>query len=106
MHTDKEFAGKSIFRQRIAHGALTFSVMTGLWDQLGLLRETVIAFYGVDKMRFIKPVHINDTIHLEMEVIKKQDKGENGLVTLSNEVINQKNEIVMVCQTVLLMKKK
>ncbi len=106
LHTDKEFAGKSIFKQRIAHGALTFSVMTGLWDQLGLLRETVIAFYGVDKMRFIKPVHINDTIHLEMEVIKKQDKGKNGLVTLSNEVINQKNEIVMVCQTVLLMKKK
>jgi len=106
LHTDKEFAGKSIFKQRIAHGALTFSVMTGLWDQLALLRETVIAFYGVDRMRFISPVHINDTIHLEMEVIKKQDKGKDGLVTLSNEVINQKNEIVMVCQTVLLMKKK
>ena len=50
LHVDKEYARKSMFKQRIAHGALTFSVMTGLWDSLGFLRKTVIAFYGVDKM--------------------------------------------------------
>lgn len=106
LHTDKEYARKSLFKKRIAHGALTFSVMTGLWDRLGILRETVIAFYGVDSMRFVKPVYIGDTIYVELEVLKKQDKGENGIVTLLNRVYNQKDEVVMVCHAHLLMKKR
>jgi 3-hydroxybutyryl-CoA dehydratase len=106
LHTDKEFAQRSLFGQRIAHGALTFSVMTGLWDQLGIIRETVIAFYGVDKMRFIEPVHIGDTIHIEIEVEKKNDRGKDGLVHTVNRVFNQKNEKVMVCYATFLMKKK
>lgn len=80
--------------------------MTGLWDRLGILRETVIAFYGVDAMRFVKPVYIGDTIYVELEVLKKQDKGENGIVTLLNRVYNQKDEVVMVCHAHLLMKKR
>ncbi len=106
LHTDSEYARKSVFGERIAHGALTFSVMTGLWDQLGFLRETVIAFYGVDRMRFIKPVYIGDTLQLELEFIKKQDRGKDGLITVLNRVFNQKNEEVMICESVLLMKKR
>jgi acyl dehydratase len=106
LHTDKEYARKSLFKKRIAHGALTFSVMTGLWDRLGILRETVIAFYGVDSMRFVKPVYIGDSIYVELEVLKKQDKGENGIVTFLNRVYNQKDEVVMVCHANLLMKKR
>jgi acyl dehydratase len=79
--------------------------MTGLWDQLGFLRETVIAFYGVDKMRFVNPVHMGDTIHLELEIIEKKERGKNGMVTVLNKVFNQKGEEVLVCQTLLLMKK-
>lgn len=106
LHTDKEYAKKSIFGQRIAHGALTFSVMTGFWDQLGIIRETVVAFYGVDTLRFVSPVYIGDTIHVELEIVQKKDRGDDGLVTLLNRVFNQKNEEVMVCQVLLLMKKR
>ncbi len=106
LHTDKEYAKKSIFGQRIAHGALTFSVMTGFWDQLGIIRETVVAFYGVDTLRFVSPVYIGDTIHVELEIVEKKDRGDDGLVTLLNRVLNQKKEEVMVCQALLLMKKR
>lgn len=106
LHTDSEYARKSMFGGRIAHGALTFSVMTGFWDQLGFLRETVIAFYGVERMRFIKPVYSGDTLHLELEFIKKQDRGKDGLITVANKMFNQKNEEVMVCESVLLVKKR
>ena len=106
LHTDKEFAEKSLFTKRIAHGALTFAVMTGFWDQLGFLRETVIAFYGVDRMRFIQPVFIGDTIHLNLECTEKVDKGTSGLVTVLNTMFNQKNEKVMVCEAKLLVKKR
>lgn len=106
LHIDKEFAQKSRFHQRIAHGALTFSVMTGLWDQLGIIRETVIAFYGVDNLRFSNPVYIGDTIHLDVEVVQKKDRGKDGFVVLLNTVFNQNHEEVMVCETILLMKKR
>lgn len=106
LHTDREYARKSVFGQRIAHGALTFSVMTGLWDSLGFLRETVIAFYGVDSLRFIKPVHIGDTIHLELEIAEKKEREKDGLVTILNRVFNQNQQEVMVCRSILMMKKK
>ena len=106
LHTDREYARKSQFKERIAHGALTFSVMTGLWDRLGILRETVIAFYGVDKMRFVAPVYIGDTLHVELEVLEKRDRGKDGIVILLNRVFNQRNEVVMVCHANLLMKKR
>lgn len=106
LHTDKEYAGKSMFRQRIAHGALTFSVMTGLQYQLDILRETVIAFYGVDTLRFVTPVHIGDTLYLEFEIAEKQDRGKDGLIVVLNTVYNQNHKKVMACYTTLLVKKK
>ncbi|MBU6997351.1 MAG: MaoC family dehydratase N-terminal domain-containing protein [Theionarchaea archaeon] len=105
LHTDKIFAEQSQFGRRIAHGALTFSIMTGLWDQLGIIRETVVAFYGVDAMRFLNPVLIGTTIHAEIEILEKRDRGENGIVVMRNSVLNEKGELVMICDALLLMKK-
>lgn len=105
LHTNKEFAKKSRFGKRIAHGALTFSVMTGLWDQLGIIRETVVAFYGVNNLRFVAPVYIGDTIHIEVEVIKKEEREKDGVVTLLNIVFNQDNKKVLICEALILMKK-
>ncbi len=62
IHTDAEFAKKTIFGQRIAHGLLTLSVVAGLLVRLGLTERTIVAFYGIDKLRFTKPVFIGDTI--------------------------------------------
>ena len=106
LHTDEEFAKTTIFGTRIAHGALTFSIMTGLWDRLGFIRESIIAFYGVDRLRFTKPVYPGDTVKVNIKVIELADKGDKGIVTLHNEVINQKREIVLVCDAKILLKKK
>ena len=55
----------------------------------------VAAFYGLDGVRFIRPVFIGDTIYLECEVIKKRDKDERfGLVTWRMNVSNQRGELV------------
>jgi acyl dehydratase len=105
LHMDHEFAHRSLFKRRIAHGALTFSVLTGFWDQLGIIKETVVAFYGIDSMRFIHPVFIGDTLAALIEVIDKEERVTDGIVTLKNEMKNQENELVMVCDAQLLMKK-
>ena len=53
----------------------------------------VMAFYGMDKVRFLSPTKIGDTIRVEMEVEEKQEKNEkSGVVSFLSRVKNQKDE--------------
>jgi 3-hydroxybutyryl-CoA dehydratase len=99
IHTNKELAARGPFGQRIAHGALVFSVATGLSVRMGQTNDTVIAFYGLDRLRFVKPVFIGDTIRVRQKVEGKSERDDkSGIVTFLNEVINQ-NEVVAVSYT-------
>jgi acyl dehydratase len=99
IHTNKELAARGPFGQRIAHGALVFSVATGLSVRMGQTNDTVIAFYGLDRLRFVKPVFIGDTIRVRQRVEGKSERDDkSGIVTFLNEVINQ-NEVVVVSYT-------
>jgi acyl dehydratase len=107
MHTNAEYAQKGVFGRRIAHGALTFSISTGLLVRGGVLEETTfIAFYGIDKLRFVKPVFIDDTIYCSCRVLEKIEKGKNGVVAIEVRVINQKAEDVLVYDMKVMVKKK
>src|SRR5436190_23347192 len=81
LHTNEEYARQAPFGRRIAHGLLTLSIATGLMIQMNLVTDTVVAFYGIDKLRFIKPVFIGDTIHVRKKVADAMAKGEVGVVT-------------------------
>ncbi|MGB9636294.1 MAG: MaoC/PaaZ C-terminal domain-containing protein [Thermoplasmata archaeon] len=106
IHTDEEYAKKSFFGKRVAHGLLVLAIMSGLWVRLGVFEGTVIAFYGIEHLRFTKPVFIGDTISLKMRVKEKKERDENsGIVTVENLVINQRNETVLVCDAMLLVKR-
>jgi acyl dehydratase len=60
-----------------------------------LYEMAIVAFYGMDKLRFTAPTKIGDTIHVEMEVMEKQDKGDiGGVISLKQAVKNQRNENV------------
>jgi acyl dehydratase len=96
LHTNKEFAERGPFKQRIAHGALIFSIATGLSVRLGQTGDTVIAFYGLDRLRFVKPTFIGDTIRVRQRIEAKDERDEqSGIVTMLNEVINQREEVVV-----------
>jgi acyl dehydratase len=101
LHMDREYAAKSVFGQRIAHGMLVLSYSTGLLD---LKPGYVQAFYGMDKVRFVKPVFIGDTIHVELEVVAKKDREKGGVVTVKNEIKNQANETVVACDMKMFLK--
>lgn len=93
LHTDKEYAEKHTpFKQRIAHGMLVLSVATGLQV---MDPDIIVAFYGIEKLRFIHPTFIDDTIHVELEVIDLLDK-ENGtgVVTCKQKIVKQTGEPV------------
>jgi acyl dehydratase len=105
LHVSETYSANGPFGRRIAHGALVFSISTGLGIQLNQIQDTVIAFYGIDKLRFIKPVFIGDTIHVVKKVIEKQQKAERrGLVTFETNVINQHGDSVIIYYDKLLVK--
>ena len=104
LHTDVEFAKKSPFGERIAHGMLVLTVASGL---MPLTEMAIIAFYGMDKVRFIGPTKIGDTLHVEAEVMEKTDRDKrSGVVALKQSIRNQRNEEVAVSIVKVLLAKK
>jgi 3-hydroxybutyryl-CoA dehydratase len=96
LHTDAERAAGSPFGERIAHGALIFSYSIGLITQLNLTEESVLAFYGLDRLRFVRPVKIGDTITVERKVTEIRPKPPGrGVVTFETAVLNQRGETVV-----------
>ena len=107
IHTNKELAERSMFGQRIAHGALVFSIATGLSVRMGQTADTVIAFYGLDRLRFVKPTFIGDTIKVKQKVESKNERDQSGgIVTMLNEVINQRDEVVLSYTAKVLLKRR
>lgn len=105
LHMDEEFAKKSIFGKRIAHGFLVLSIASGLFP----LHETaIVAFYGMDEVRFTMPTFISDTLRCRLTIMDKKDKGEKGgVVTFKQEVMNQNEQTVSSClMKVMIAKKK
>lgn len=96
LHMNEEYARTGPFGKRIAHGALIFSISTGLMVQMTSNQEAIVAFRGVDQLRFIAPVFIGDTIHVVKKTIDKNTKdGVRGLVTFETTVLNQDGKPVL-----------
>ncbi len=105
MHTDAEFAKNTQFGARVAHGALVFSIATGLSFQLGFLDGTIIAFTSFE-MKLRAPAYIGDTIKMTATVSKRRamPAAGGGFVTLDVKILNQKGEAVQKGELVLLIK--
>lgn len=104
-HMDAEWCATQEFKQRIAHGTLIFSVAVGM--TAGAINPEAFS-YGYDRLRFIKPVFIGDTIRVRVTIKDKRDhkKPERGVVSEQLEVINHRGETVLVCEHLLLVKRK
>lgn len=93
IHTDAVYAESSIFGERIAHGMLTLVVGISLLFRLGestLIPKSLIAIAGLDKIRFVSPIKIGDTIHLEADLTEMTTMpGSRGIMGLKFSVKNQ-----------------
>lgn len=101
-HLDAEFCKQQDFGQRIAHGTMVFTIGVGLTASI----INPVAFsYGYDRMRFIKPVHIGDTIRSKTEIIsmKEDPKREGfGRVVERLTVSKQTDEVCLVADHIYL----
>jgi acyl dehydratase len=68
LHMDREFAAKTQFGERLAHGPLIFGLAVGLVSLAGFGGDAAIAWLGVDDMRMLQPVRIGDTVRVHVEV--------------------------------------
>jgi acyl dehydratase len=95
IHTDADFASKTQFGQRVAHGLLGLSVATGLIMRTGMLEGTVLAFREIIEWKFVKPFFIGDTVHAVLTVAetKALPRIGGGSLIASIEVRNQTDEI-------------
>ncbi|MBO0875734.1 MAG: MaoC family dehydratase N-terminal domain-containing protein [Pseudonocardia sp.] len=104
IHSNTELAARTEYGQRVVQGSLVFSIVPGLvpWDP-----RYTRAFYGVDGMRFLKPVFIGDTVRARVTVLEKKVRDEeSAVVTFKVEVVNQRDEVVQVCRMHLLGRRK
>ena len=99
MHFDDEAAKASPFGARIAHGYFVLSAAAGLF--VSPAPGPVLANYGLDALRFVKPVFIGDTIQARLTCKRKTDRNKKdaqghgqGVVAWDVEVSNQRGELV------------
>lgn len=111
MHFDEEAAKDSAFGKRIAHGYFVLSAAAGLFVSPAV--GPVLANYGLDTLRFVKPVGIGDTIQARLTAKRKidrqkrDDKGVGqGVVAWDVEVTNQLGELVASYDILTLVAKK
>src|SRR5207245_8921414 len=93
---DRMFAEREgVFARRLVAGAFVFSAGLGL-----VATNCVNAFsYGYDKLRFIKPVFIGDTIYSIRSNMEKRPRYKDmGLIRASYEVFKGEGELVLYCE--------
>jgi len=103
-HMDAEWCKTQDFKQRMAHGTLIFSVAVGM--TAGVINPEAMS-YGYDRLRFLKPVFIGDTIGVRVTIKEKRDhkKPSHGVVSELLEVMNQEKHTVLVCEHLLLVRR-
>lgn len=93
MHFDEIAAKETQFGKRIAHGYFVLSAAAGLF--VSPAPGPVLANYGLDTLRFVKPVGIGDTIQARLTAKRKIDKKKDqGVVAWDVEVRNQDGDLV------------
>ena len=93
-HMDADWCATQPFRQRIAHGTLVFSVGIGM--AASVINPHSMS-YGYDRLRFVRPVFINDTIRVRTTIAEKRDhkRPDQGLVIENVEVLKNDDSVAL-----------
>lgn len=103
-HVDEEYMRGTQYGRRIAHGALLVGYMsrasTAIIDRIAGGNATLYPVsLGYDRIRFLKPVFIGDTITVTYEVTGSEP--DKGRTLAAVEVTNQAGEVVAVATHIL-----
>ena len=105
-HMDAAWCATQPFGQRIAHGTLVLSVAAGM--TAGDINPQAMS-YGYDRIRFLKPVFIGDTLTVSAEITDKADHPRKPGLGYLHELVsvtNQDGELVLVLTHLYLVNKR
>ncbi len=99
-HCDKEYAAEHTSAgERFAHGLLVLSIGTGLLSRVGWFEfwpEKFVAITSFNRVRFVRPVVIGDTIHLDAKIVKAIEVDDTqGTLESLMRIKNQYDELVL-----------
>ena len=97
IHLDEDYAGRSIFKRRVAQGMLQAGLLSGI---LGCHFPGVGTIYLSQTLKFIKPVFIKDQITLRLKVLEIIN--EKNQVRLETLFTNQKGEVVITGEALVM----
>jgi acyl dehydratase len=106
MHIDEEFAKKTVFGSRVAHGLCVLSIASGLWFTMP--RLATIAFMGLEDWRFSGAVKFGDTIRIVRKLVEKREhkRPNMGFLIFEVNIHNQTDEIVQKGKWIILVQRK
>ena len=90
VHLDADYAARSPFGKRIAHGFLTGAFISAV---LGMDLPGPGSIYVGQTLKFLAPVHIDDLVTVSVEVINVRE--EKRLVMLRTDCTNQQGVLVL-----------
>jgi 3-hydroxybutyryl-CoA dehydratase len=90
LHINQEAAAQSVFKNRVAHGMLTASLLSGVIAHQLPGNGTI--FLGLE-VKFLKPVFFGDTVDAQVEV--KEIAPQKHIVLLACRCVNQRGEAVL-----------
>lgn len=105
-HMDAEWCARQDFKRRIAHGTLILSMGIGM--TAGTINPRSMS-YGYDRVRFIRPVFIGDTITVTARITERRDhpkRKTHGVVVEAVEIVNQQGEVVLACEHLYLVERR
>lgn len=105
-HMDAEWCAQQPFKRRIAHGTLVLSAGIGMTAQS--INPRAMS-YGYDRVRFIRPVFIGDTITVTARISAQRDHPKHkthGIVVEQVQITNQNGETVLACEHLYLVERR
>jgi len=103
-HVDREFMRKTSYGRRIAHGSLLIGFMSTASTMIlqkypAADDDAIPVSLGYDRIRFLKPVFINDTITVNYTIEEIDPERHRSLSNI--EIVNQNGELVAVAKHIL-----
>jgi acyl dehydratase len=104
LHLDAEYAARTPYGQRIAHGALVLGLLSATASEIAHRAiangaEGVPVSLGYDRVRFLKPVFVGDTLTARYEVAHTDEAA--GRSEAACRVVNQQGETCLVATHLL-----
>ncbi len=98
-HVDEEYMRAGPYGGRIAHGALIVGYMSAATSRLTESCPVSVVSYGYDRIRFVKPVRIGDTVTVECRI--EEHRPEEAKTFAKVTCTNQRGELVAIATHVL-----